>query len=95
MCTGKGDVELAEDAEDVIIETTGYTAQYSELVNSVNPEQDPLPEVQNPRDFLAKSLFKLMSSQPGRLAAIQNLLHPETKEKLKQFCVVAKVTAVF
>lgn len=81
--------------DDVILETTGYTAQFAELKNSIVAESDPWPEIASPRNFLASSLFKLMSSNPGRLATIQNRLQYETKEKLKQFCVVAKVTSSF
>ncbi|GMH45111.1 hypothetical protein BSKO_13068 [Bryopsis sp. KO-2023] len=93
---GNAEIEAPSDLmnDDGIIETTGYTAAFSRLVNATIPEPEPLPEIPNARDYLAKSLFELASRQPGRLANVQTRLEPETKAKLKQFSVVAKVTCV-
>lgn len=46
-------------------ETVGYGATFVHLYNAGRKEEDPLPEINDPKQFLVASLANISSRAPG------------------------------
>jgi len=95
-----GLMELLERSDDEINgavededEYSGYTASFARLHNAGTVNTDPLPEVKDPKVFLAQSLSRLSQTCPGQIGPlIQNSLTDGGKrEALAGYCSTSGV----
>ncbi|KAF6136161.1 hypothetical protein GIB67_001570 [Kingdonia uniflora] len=78
-------VEEAELPE--IGENVGYTATFVHLHNAGRRDEDPISEVNNPKEFFVKSLATLASQSPGKYPRIiQESLEPANQAALLGLC---------
>lgn len=74
-------------------EYTGYSAAYARLHNAAAPQQDLLPEVGEPRAYLASALAKYGVSQPGRVhRLVAAHVQQDMQAKLDTYCQAAGVS---
>ncbi|GLT79782.1 hypothetical protein SLA2020_512570 [Shorea laevis] len=70
-----------------IAENVGYTAAFVKLYNAGKKEEDPLPDIKDPKQFLVASLARLSSLSPGRYPQIiSENLEPVNQAALLQLC---------
>lgn len=80
------------DEEELQEEYGGYSAAFAALHNAAVPPTDPLPDVANPRTFLASSLAGLSSRQPGTVRQLVATMVPENAQQaLQSYCSSAGV----
>jgi len=86
------DSTIPDDEHFIEIEDTpGYQTAYSQLIFAGKPDSDPVAGVGDPKQFLASSLAKLSSTQPGRLAPMMSQLQEQPKQFLQQYLQQAGV----
>merc|ERR1711936_1015897 len=86
------DETIPDDEHFIEIEDTpGYQTAYSQLIFAGKPDSDPVAGVGDPKQFLASSLAKLSSTQPGRLAPMMSQLQEQPKQFLQQYLQQAGV----
>ncbi|XP_042497711.1 exportin-2-like [Macadamia integrifolia] len=81
--------ERVEEEPEIpdIAETVGYTAAFVQLYNAGRKEEDPVREINDPKDFLVKTLARLCGLSPGKYPDIINRsLEPNNQTALLQFC---------
>ncbi|KAJ4955695.1 hypothetical protein NE237_012478 [Protea cynaroides] len=68
--------ERVEEEPEIpdIAETVGYTASFVQLHNAGRKEEDPVREINDPKEFLVKSLAGLSGLSPGQYPGIINSL---------------------
>merc|ERR1719219_2359868 len=87
------DSTIPDDEHFIEIEDTpGYQTAYSQLIFAGKPDSDPVAGVGDPKQFLASSLAKLSSTQPGRLAPMMSQLQQQPQVFLQQYLQAAGVT---
>ncbi|GMH13605.1 hypothetical protein Nepgr_015446 [Nepenthes gracilis] len=70
-----------------IEESIGYSATFVQLYNAGKKEEDPLKEINDPKEFLVASLANLSSLSPGRYPqVISGNLASENQAALLQLC---------
>mmetsp|Transcript_40918 Transcript_40918/g.105829 ORF Transcript_40918/g.105829 Transcript_40918/m.105829 type:complete len:971 (-) Transcript_40918:235-3147(-) len=73
-------------------EYSGYTASFAQLHNAGAVEKDPVPEVKDPKAFLAQSLARLSQTQPGQIGPrVQQVLEGPKQQALLGYCTAAGV----
>lgn len=73
-------------------EYSGYSAAFAALHNAASTPSDPLPEVGDPRTYLASSLAELSSRQPGTVRQLVATMVPENAQQaLQSYCSSAGV----
>merc|ERR1711970_1426530 len=86
------DSTIPDDEHFIEIEdTAGYQTAYSQLIFAGKPDSDPVAGIGDPKQFLASSLAKLSSTQPGRLAPMMSQLQEQPKQFLQQYLQQAGV----
>ncbi|KAK6142676.1 hypothetical protein DH2020_023024 [Rehmannia glutinosa] len=76
-------------------ETVGYSATFVHLYNAGRKEEDPLREINDPKQFLVSSLGNLSARSPGAYPRIINEnLEPANQAALFQLCSSYNVTIV-
>ncbi|KAL0398016.1 UNVERIFIED_CONTAM: Exportin-2 [Sesamum calycinum] len=76
-------------------ETVGYNATYVRLYNAGRKEDDPLPEINDPKQFLVASLANLSTRSPGTYPRIiTENLEPANQAALFQLCSSYNLTIV-
>ena len=86
------DSTIPDDEHFIEIEDTpGYQTAYSQLIFAGKPDSDPVAGVGDPKQFLASSLAKLSSTQPGRLAPMMSQLQEQPKQFPQQYLQQAGV----
>ncbi|KAL0428719.1 UNVERIFIED_CONTAM: Exportin-2 [Sesamum radiatum] len=76
-------------------ETVGYNATYVRLYNAGRKEDDPLPEINDPKQFLVASLANLSARSPGTYPRIiTENLEPANQAALFQLCSSCNLTIV-
>ncbi|KAL0379382.1 UNVERIFIED_CONTAM: Exportin-2 [Sesamum angustifolium] len=76
-------------------ETVGYNATYVRLYNAGRKEDDPLPEINDPKQFLVVSLANLSTRSPGTYPRIiTENLEPANQAALFQLCSSYNLTIV-
>ncbi|KAK6142691.1 hypothetical protein DH2020_023039 [Rehmannia glutinosa] len=76
-------------------ETVGYSATFVHLYNAGRKEEDPLREINDPKQFLVSSLGNLSARSPGAYPRIINEnLEPVNQAALFQLCSSYNVTIV-
>ncbi|KAL0464932.1 UNVERIFIED_CONTAM: Exportin-2 [Sesamum latifolium] len=76
-------------------ETVGYNATYVRLYNAGRKEDDPLPEINDPKQFLVASLANLSARSPGTYPRIiSENLEPANQAALFQLCSSYNLTIV-
>lgn len=84
---GEGEGEGLEEAFG------GYQTSFAQLQQAGKREEDPLPNIRDPKEFLARSLGGLLKQSQGKfLGVLQTALPPENVEALSQLCVIHNVT---
>lgn len=75
--------------------TIGYHATHFRLRNAGRKEEDPLPEIKDPKQFLVASLANLSARSPGTLPRIiAENLEPANQTALVQLCSSYNLTIV-
>ncbi|XP_042504800.1 exportin-2-like [Macadamia integrifolia] len=66
--------ERVEEEPEIpdIAEAVGYTATFAQLYNAGRKEEDPVREINDPKEFLVKSLERLSELSPGKYPDIIN-----------------------
>ncbi|CAK9858088.1 unnamed protein product [Sphagnum jensenii] len=92
----KPDDERIDEEQDVpdLDEMVGYTAVYAQLHNSTKTEDDPLKDVKDPKEFLAKILGGVSLQQPGKLPSIVQGLESSNQTALAQLCSTFRISIV-
>ncbi|CAM6025473.1 unnamed protein product [Sphagnum balticum] len=92
----KPEEERVDEEQDVpdLDEVVGYTAVYAQLHNSSKAEDDPLKDVKDPKEFLAKTLGGVSSQQPGKLPSIIQGLEPSNQTALGHLCSTFRISIV-
>ncbi|KAH6830093.1 cellular apoptosis susceptibility protein [Perilla frutescens var. hirtella] len=87
---------VAEEPEDLdFSETIGSNATRFKLRNAGRKEEDPLPEINDPKQFLVASLANLSAHSPGTLPRIiAEYLEPANQTALLQLCTSYNLTIV-
>lgn len=68
-------------------ETIGYNATFVNLYNAGRREEDPLPEINDPKQFLVASLANLSARTPGTYPRIiTENLEPANQDALRALC---------
>ncbi|KAK4476329.1 hypothetical protein RD792_015475 [Penstemon davidsonii] len=76
-------------------ETVGYNATFVNLYNAGRKEEDPLQEINDPKQFLVESLAKLSALSPGTFPRIINEnLESSNQAALLQLCSSYNLTIV-
>ncbi|KAG8391954.1 hypothetical protein BUALT_Bualt01G0240900 [Buddleja alternifolia] len=76
-------------------ETVGYNATFVRLYNAGRKEEDPLQEINDPKQFLVASLANLSARSPGTYPQIiTENLEPANQAALLQLCSCYNVTIV-
>jgi len=79
-------VEEEPDMPD-IAENVGYTATFVQLYNAGRNQEDPLPDINDPREFFVASLSQLCAQSPGRFPqVITGNVDPVNQTALLQLC---------
>ncbi|KAL2490250.1 Exportin-2 [Abeliophyllum distichum] len=89
--------ERVEEEPDVpdFGETVGYNTTFVNLYNAGRREEDPLPEINDPKQFLVASLANLSAHSPGTYPRIINEnLEPANQAALLQLCSSYNLTIV-
>ncbi|KAL2468925.1 Exportin-2 [Forsythia ovata] len=89
--------ERVEEEPDVpdFGETVGYNTTFVNLYNAGRREDDPLPEINDPKQFLVASLANLSAHSPGTYPRIINEnLEPANQAALLQLCSSYNLTIV-
>eukprot|EP00794_Sanderia_malayensis_P004821 gene4821-5453_t len=74
-------------------ETPGYQTAFSELMFAGKKEEDPVKNISEPKEYLAKQLYKLSLSCPGKLAPmIAQGLDPKASQYLQGYLTHAQVS---
>ncbi|CAA2965340.1 exportin-2-like [Olea europaea subsp. europaea] len=93
-CPEQERVEEETDVPD-FGETVGYNTTYVNLYNAGRREEDPLPEINDPKQFLVASLANLSAHSPGTYPRIINEnLEPANQAALLQLCNSYNLTIV-
>lgn len=80
------------DEEDLQEEYSGYSAAFAALHNAAAAPVDPLPDVADPKRYLASSLASLSSRHPGTVRQLVATMVPETAQQaLQSYCSSAGV----
>ncbi|XP_043716117.1 exportin-2 [Telopea speciosissima] len=83
--------ERVEEEPEIpdIAEAVGYTATFVQLYNAGRKEEDPVREINDPKEFLVKSLAKLSGLSPGKYPDIINRsLDANNQTALLHFCSI-------
>ncbi|XP_047980799.1 exportin-2-like [Salvia hispanica] len=84
-----------EPEEPIFSETIGSNAARFQLRNAGRKDEDPLPDIKDPKQFLVASLANLSSHSPGALPRIiAGNLDPANQAALLQLCNTYTVTIV-
>ncbi|XP_051129556.1 exportin-2-like [Andrographis paniculata] len=76
-------------------ETVGYNATFVHLYNAGRKEEDPLPDIKDPKQYLVASLANLSARSPGTYPSIINQnLDAANQAALLQLCNLHSVTIV-
>ncbi|PIN12388.1 Nuclear export receptor CSE1/CAS (importin beta superfamily) [Handroanthus impetiginosus] len=76
-------------------ETVGYNATFVRLYNAGRKEEDPLPEIKDPKQFLVASLANISARAPGSFPQIINEnLEQANQAALFQLCSSYNLTIV-
>jgi exportin-2 (importin alpha re-exporter) len=96
MLLVKPEDERIDEEQDVpdLDEMVGYTAVYAQLHNSTKTEDDPLKDVKDPKEFLAKILGGVSLQQPGKLPSIVQGLESSNQTALAQLCSTFRISIV-
>lgn len=79
-------VEEEPDMPD-IAENVGYTATFVQLYNAGRNQEDPLPDINDPREFFVSSLAQLCAQFPGRFPQVITAnVDPLNQTALLQLC---------
>ncbi|XP_047141486.1 exportin-2 isoform X1 [Hydra vulgaris] len=79
------------DVED----TAGYQTAFSQLAFANKKDQDPFQEIPDPKEYLAKQLYRLSHSQPGKISVlISKGLNPDATRFLQGYLSRAQVQLV-
>lgn len=86
--------ERVEDDKDVpdMDEVAGYVAVYAQLHNAAKKEDDPLKDIKDPKEFVAKTLAAVSQQYQGLSTILQQGLEPANMTALGQFCTAYGVT---
>lgn len=72
----------------------GYQAAYSQLNYGKLKVIDPLPEVQNGRNYLVEALATLSRSRPGDIPTLIAALPADHQQALQKYCAQAGIQIV-
>jgi exportin-2 (importin alpha re-exporter) len=89
--------DRVEDEADMpdIAENVGYTATFVRLYNAGKNEEDPLPDIKDPRKFFVATLSQLCAHSPGRFPnVISENVDPANQAALLQLCNTYNVALV-
>jgi exportin-2 (importin alpha re-exporter) len=90
----KPEEERVEDDKDVpdMDEVAGYVAVYAQLHNAAKKEDDPLKDVKDPKEFVAKTLAAVSQQYRSLSTVLQQGMEPSNMAALGQFCSTYGVT---
>lgn len=90
----KPEEERVEEDKDVpdMDEVAGYVAVYAQLHNAAKKEDDPLKDIKDPKEFVAKTLAGVSQQYRNLSAILQQGLEPANMTALGQFCGAYGVT---
>ncbi|GAA5950565.1 hypothetical protein JCM3765_000532 [Sporobolomyces pararoseus] len=63
----------------------GYQASFSKLGASEKPKEDPVAWCKDPKEWLAKGLQAVSTSQPGKLPALMQAVNPQFSTPFTQY----------
>ncbi|KAI4328926.1 hypothetical protein L6164_021240 [Bauhinia variegata] len=89
--------DRVEDEPDMpdFTENVGYTATFARLYNAGKKEDDPLKDINDPREFFVASLHRLSSISPGRYPKIiSENVDPANQVALHKLCETYKIQIV-
>lgn len=92
----KPEEDRVEEDKDVpdMDEVAGYVAVYAQLHNAAKREDDPLKDIKDPKEFVAKTLAGVSQQYPKLSSIIQQGLEAGNMTALAQFCSAYGVSIV-
>lgn len=90
----KPEEERVEEDKDVpdMDEVAGYAAVYAQLHNAAKKEEDPLKDIKDPKEFVAKTLAGVSAQYPQMSLVVQQGMESGNTTALAQFCSTYGVT---
>ena len=87
------DDSVPDDEHFVDVEDTpGYQNVFSQLAYGSKKDNDPFHEILDPKEYLAKQLYRVSLAHPGKLAPVLSSgLNPEASGFLQQYLNKAQV----
>jgi len=87
------DDSIPDDEHFIDVEDTpGYQNVFSQLAYGSKKDNDPFQEVIDPKEFLAKQLYRVSVAHPGKLTPlISQGLNPDASTFLQQYLSKAQV----
>ncbi|XP_073388000.1 exportin-2 [Physcomitrium patens] len=89
----KPEEERVDEDKDVpdMDEVVGYVAVYAQLHNAAKKEDDPLKDIKDPKEFVAKTLAGVSQQYRSLSTVLQQGLEPANMIALGQFCSASSV----
>jgi len=87
------DESIPDDEHFIDVENApGYQNVFSQLSYGNKKDNDPFHQIVDPKEFLAKQLYRLSVAHPGKLTSlISQGLNPEAANFLQQYLTKAQV----